>query len=198
MPSDLLPQHRASGEMGFHLPVPECVVCPRPSRSRKPRAPSAPQAAELAGPRGAAASVPARGRVNTRGRGSGAGGGGAGGRRAGAGLAGGPSARADAGCWGRGQEASRGPGRPARPRDVARLPGISPRGPGPLPSLLGFLRPRLPRPALLARSWLQAGSSAPAPSPLARSPPSLPVLRPSLRLLSQPSSSLASASPMLT
>lgn len=89
-----------------------------------------------------------------------------GGRRAGAGLTGGPSARAGRGCWGRGQEASRGPGRPARPRDVARLPGISPRGPGPLlPALLlpSPTGPRLRAAAGISRSqlagWLALGPS---------------------------------------
>lgn len=117
--------------------------------------------------------APARGRVNTRREGRGLGRG-----------APGPAARAGQRVLGAGAGSPRGPGRPARPRDVARLPGISPsspRIPSSLPSsrallgaaagisgsqLAGWLRgPCLLLPALSPPSLSDPLSFPPAPSP---------------------------------
>lgn len=111
--------------------------------------------------------------------GGGAGGGGARRPRGRGGARGGPSARAGRRGQGAGAGSEPGPGRPARPRDVARLPGISPRGPGsppprPPPALLPV--PRLRAAAGISRSQLARGL---APLSQPPSPPSLALILPS-------------------
>ncbi|KAL4666932.1 hypothetical protein H8959_005621 [Pygathrix nigripes] len=97
----------------------------------------------------------------------------------------------DGGGWGRGQEASGGPGRPARPRDVAPLAGISPRGPrvpsSPPPPAL------LPAPRLGAAAGISPRSSLP-PLSLPPSPPSVFLPSFPLRPSSSPSRSFPSSS----
>lgn len=174
VPSDLCPSVWPPGRPASLCPSPS-VRRGSPSPSQNPHCPQLPE--------GGRSSVRSRTKPPHTGSGPGkhpAGGGarargaqrppGRGGAHAGPLRAGGTRGR------GRGQEASRGPGRPARPRDVARLPGISPRGPGPLLPALLLPSPRASPPrrgrhfSLAARS--PAGSWSQPPSPPSYSPPS--------------------------
>lgn len=162
-PSDLCPAASAPREVSMLPPFPACASSVRsPSGSRNPHSPRGPLRMQS---RLRGGRAPAPGPVNTRER--------------------------DGGGWGRGQEASGCPGRPARPRDVAPLAGISPRGPrvpsSPPPPAL------LPAPRLGAAAGISPRSSLP-PLSLPPSPPSVFLPSFPLRPSSSPSRSFPSSS----